>query len=184
MKSFLRFFRFPLGFIAFVGGGLVAFAFMANAAVEASKTSAAAKPAAKAVEVAPVVLQAAPSVFIWDPKEKGFGKDPFYPETTRFQPPKPKVLIPVATPSGTNTDHVIPPPPPKPEVSLTLQGVIGRKIAIINGKNFMVGDEALVVTPSGRIRIRCESIEAESVTVTVLFDDKTTEKKELSLLRR
>jgi hypothetical protein len=100
---------------------------------------------------APVATNAAPveapiplSVFTM-PTPKGGGKDPFYPETTRFQQRSP-------APSPTNKVVV---------AEFKINGFSGNAsdpLVIINSNTFGKGDEQMVQTPGGRVKVRCVEI--------------------------
>jgi hypothetical protein len=145
------------------------------------------KPATNAPAVAPQ-LEIPLSVFVWKTNAPGFGRDPFFPDSERFKPkrpPKPTNIV-IVVPGTSNQTSVValvttPPVPARPEVPLVLQGIIGNKLAVINGRNFMSGDAGMVAIPSGKIRIRCEAIQDQQVKVTIFYEDKTTEEKTLSL---
>jgi hypothetical protein len=101
-------------------------------------------------------LKAAPakpalSVFVM-PANVNEGRDPFFPESTR-------PYEGVAT-----TKHTV-------EVNtLSVKGVSvehGQSMAIINNHTFAVGDEGDVITPSGRVHLRCLDIRAGTVVVEV-----------------
>ena len=84
------------------------------------------------------------------------GKDPFFPNSRR--------RVVDTTPTSTNTK------PSTDVTSLFLQGLshaAGRPLATINNQTFRPGESGEVVTPSGRIQIRCEEIRADSVLITV-----------------
>lgn len=131
---------------------------------------------------APVEIVIPKSVFIWNPKEQGYGRDPFFP----LKPATPKQTSVATEPSTVKTNEVktVPQPPPKPVIDLTLQGIVGNSLAVINNKNIKLGEEEMIPYKGGRIRVRCESISSDSVSVTIFFDDGSTEKRELSLKRR
>ena len=83
-----------------------------------------------------------------------FGQDPFFPNSTRRAPAKP------VTTAG--------PAKPQPKVELILQGIISgtaQPLAMINGKNFAVGDELTVRAASGSIKVKCLEIRENSVVV-------------------
>ena len=80
------------------------------------------------------------------------GRDPFYPESTR------------AFEVAVTTSHVV-------EItSLKVKGysvMHGHPMVIINNHSFMVGDEGDVLTPGGRIHVRCLQISANATVIEV-----------------
>jgi hypothetical protein len=89
------------------------------------------------------------SVFIL-PTDPQQGRDPFFPDSTR-----PYENMRVKTHTITLT-------------SLELKGISGtpgHRLAIINNKNFAVGDEHEMSTPGGKIRVRCVAITEHSVII-------------------
>lgn len=91
------------------------------------------------------------SIFIVPTSNKE-GRDPFFPESTRW--------LPVAAP----TKHA-------PEfTSLKVYGISGSPehlLAIINNHTFAAGDEGDVLSDSGKIHLRCIEIQANAVIVEV-----------------
>lgn len=90
------------------------------------------------------------SVFVI-PKNPSEGCDPFFPTSTR-----PYEI-------QTTKTHVV-----ADVTSLVLKGISGplnNRLAIINNQTFGVGDEGDVVTPAGRLHIRCLEINDDSVVV-------------------
>lgn len=78
------------------------------------------------------------------------GRDPFFPESTRG-------YVSTAT---TNTVAEI--------STLTIKGFSGsadNRLVIINNHTFAAGDDSDLVTPSGRIHVRCLIINANSVII-------------------
>jgi hypothetical protein len=54
--------------------------------------------------------------------------------------------------------------------ALVFNGIAGtqdHRLAMINSKTFAEGEEALVNTPSGRIRVRCIEIKGDIVVIEV-----------------
>lgn len=110
-------------------------------------------PAARAAQ--PVIVappEAAPlpkSVFMDDPQ---FGKDPFFPASTRRGA---QIL-------KTSATVVIP--------DLTVKGISGtkeRRLAIINNRTFEVGEEAELKVSGQLVKIRCVEIREKSVLLEV-----------------
>ncbi len=91
------------------------------------------------------------SVFIMPANAKD-GRDPFYPESTRTI---------VAAAAASHTVEI---------TSLKVPGISGTPghlLAIINNHTFAVGDEGEVLTPSGRVSLRCLDIQADFVLVEI-----------------
>ena len=91
------------------------------------------------------------SIFVV-PTNSADGRDPFYPESTRFLG------------SSTNSRISINP------VILVLQGISGTptsKLAIINGRTLAEGEQTELTLGGKRVQIRCVEIKADSVTVEV-----------------
>ena len=90
------------------------------------------------------------SVFIL-PSNPTEGRDPFFPDSER-----PYEIAAAANPQAGKA------------TSLVLKGFSGplnHRLVIINNHTFGVGDEGSVITPSGRIRLRCIEIKADSVVI-------------------
>lgn len=90
------------------------------------------------------------SVFVIpsNPKE---GRDPFFPDSDR-----PYEIAAAANPQAGNV------------TSLVLKGFSGplnHRLVIINNHTFAAGDEGNVITPSGRIHLRCVEIKTNSVVI-------------------
>ena len=107
------------------------------------------------VAAAPVAQPAAPevvlrSVFVIPTNSKD-GRDPFFPNSTRsFE------TVSAVRPNAGDVS------------SLVLKGISGlpnHRLVIINNHTLGVGDEADLVTPQGRIHIRCVEIKARSVVI-------------------
>ena len=104
---------------------------------------------------APVAQPAAPevvsrSVFVIPTNPKD-GRDPFFPNSTR-----PYETVSAARPIAGDVS------------SLVLKGISGlpnHRLVIINNHTLGVGDQADLVTPQGRIHIRCVEIKARSVVI-------------------
>jgi hypothetical protein len=101
---------------------------------------------------APPVKPTAPRSIFTIPASAKDGRDPFYPDSTRaFE-------VPVST------SHVV-------EItSLKVKGysvINGHPMVIINNHSFMVNDEGDVLTPGGRIHVRCLEINANTTVLEV-----------------
>jgi hypothetical protein len=131
----------------------------------AAQTPPAAGDQAKATtNAAPAALELPKSVFII-PTTYAEGKDPFFPLSTRLNPPAPP-------PDTTKATHI----PPNIVVQLDLKGISGalnRRLAIINNQTFGVGEEGEVAVNSGRVRIVCKEIKDNSVVVLVNGQERT-----------
>ena len=91
------------------------------------------------------------SVFIL-PRSPKEGRDPFFPESTRTME---------LTPAAVHTVEIS---------SLKVPGISGppgHLLAIINNHTFAVGDEGEVLTPTGRVNLRCLEINPDHVLVLV-----------------
>lgn len=130
----------------------------------------------KPVVPEPVIEKPIPRAeFISRTNQPGFGRDPFFPGTLRFNPPKPKPE-PVPPTPGPDPGPISKPPP---SVVLNLNGIIGSMRAIINGQIFRTGEGGLI--PDAKARIRVDEIKPKSVKVTLFLEDGKTEKRELFL---
>jgi len=92
-----------------------------------------------------------PSVFVL-PSSVKEGRDPFFPESTRTLE---------MTPAAVHTVEI---------TSLRVPGITGSPghlLAIINNHTFAVGDEGDVLTPAGRVTLRCLEIHNDSVVVEI-----------------
>ena len=103
---------------------------------------------AKAAAAKPVPKR---SVFVMptNPKE---GRDPFYPNSTRVYE------------AAVSTSHVV------EMTTLAVKGysvVGGVPCVIINNHSFMAGDEGDVLTPGGRVHVRCLQIKPTVAIVEV-----------------
>ncbi|HTY86691.1 MAG TPA: hypothetical protein VMB80_04440 [Candidatus Acidoferrum sp.] len=106
-----------------------------------AKTPAPKTPAPEAVARSSFTMPA-------NPKE---GRDPFFPTSNR-----PYESVQASQP------HV------GDITSLVLKGVSGppdRRLAIINNHTFAIGDSQDIVTPQGRIHVRCVEIRDDSVVI-------------------
>jgi hypothetical protein len=92
------------------------------------------------------------SVFVEDP---AFGKDPFFPNSTR------RGRVPVAVaPKVLNVET--------PELFLKgLSGTPDRRLAIINNYTFQSGEESLVRVAGVAVKVRCIEIRERSVIVSI-----------------
>lgn len=159
----------------FFGGCVVCAGVILTGWLRAAQVAAPAKPATPE----PVIEKPIPkSEFISRTNQPGFGRDPFFPGTLRFNPPKPKDPVPVVPATGTGNPVIVPPPPP-PTVVLTLSGIMGSRVAIINSRSYLKGEGGLI--PDAKARIRVDEIKAKSVNVTVFMEDGKTETRELFL---
>lgn len=126
------------------------------------------------------------SVFVWNFKEPNVGVDPFYPESARIKP-APVVPVPIKSgqptnqnQSATNASQVA--VAPVKEIPLTLTGVMGSRVAIINAQIFNQGESGLVTLPDGaKVRIKVEEIKSKSVQLSIFVDETHTEKKQIFL---
>ena len=88
------------------------------------------------------------SLFVM-PSSPSEGRDPFYPNSTR---PYEDVVI----------KHTVDVP------SFTIRGfseIAGHRYVIINNHTFGQGDEGDVITPAGRIHLRCLTVGIDSVMI-------------------
>lgn len=86
------------------------------------------------------------------------GRDPFYPDSIR--------------PYANAMAHVV------PITTLTIRGFSGtpeNRMVIINNHTFGVGDEGDVLTPGGRVHVRCLEINADNVVI-----EANNQRRELS----
>lgn len=126
----------------------------------------------------PIVVEIPKSIFIWNPKEPGYGRDPFFPAEPSF--------VKATEQKNKTTEAKLPddkkmPSAAKTVISLKLQGVVGNSKCIINGKQISIGDEEMMPYSNGKVRVRCNKIEDEIAHITIIYDDGTTENRELSL---
>lgn len=137
------------------GATLLLAALLVRAAVHAGPPQPAAPakvPAPSAVSPTNVVMGIPPSVF-FVPSATQAVKDPFFPNSTRLA---------VLTTTKTN--------PPGAVTDLALQGLSGtaaRPLATINNRIFEPGEEQEVVTPSGKVRVRCVEINLKDESVVI-----------------
>jgi hypothetical protein len=145
------------------GLALILSAFHAMAASPAKPAAESSKPSASSTETA-VVTNATfqfnfqQSYFAWNPANKDFGRDPFFPTSTRFKPAAPPPPPPPTNATPATTTNVTPPPPPPPPVpeptgilTLKLEGLLGSVLAIINGRDLKLGQEIdITIAPAGK----------------------------------
>jgi hypothetical protein len=84
------------------------------------------------------------------PSNPGEGHDPFFPDSLR---PYESAMV------NNHTAEI---------TSLIFKGISGppdHRLVIINNHTFAAGDEEDVITPQGRIHVRCVEIKADSVIV-------------------
>lgn len=138
-----------------------------------------ATPAPKEKE-APKEIVIPKSSFDTDPKKV---KDPFFPNSVRWNPPvvKPKPVVPTVTP----TQPVVPVKPPDVYRSFELKGLVGvgdsRLVLITTGvRNYTMAlnEVRTVVTPDGSKRLKVESFTDKGVVIKI---DGEKENKELKL---
>ena len=84
-----------------------------------------------------------------------FGKDPFFPQSTRRGLP-------------TNTNVVVEPTVQNSNLSLKgISGLQNRRLAIINNRTFEAGEEADVKVGNQVIKVRCVEIREKSAVVSI-----------------
>ena len=111
--------------------------------------------AGRAAAPAVVPAGAPKSVFI---NQAGFGKDPFYPNSTRLQPKVP-VNVPDMAPVKTGVPSWV-----------QLNGISilkDRKLAIINNRTVEEGEEFLIKYNGQQIKAKCLEIKESIVVVSV-----------------
>lgn len=102
------------------------------------------------------------SVFISLPGEDGFGKDPFYPRSTRF------------TKQVVKVDDTVPVKQGVPD-SLVLKGISfveGRKLAIINNHTVAEGEDFTLRIDGKLVKGQCVEIKERSAVVKVSGESK------------
>ncbi|MCX8155339.1 MAG: hypothetical protein N3J91_02600 [Verrucomicrobiae bacterium] len=174
-------------------------ALAAAALVLQAATTAPAKPAtnqtasATTAAAAPVPFEPPKSVFIWDPADPAFGRDPFFPHSSRngrWAPPPPrKEVKQVETATTTTTTPPKPvetpaPPASRKEYKMDLNGIGGRRTAVINNISFLKGETGRVNTPDGPVKIRLDEILGDGVRITIWLEDGKTETREIPLSGR
>ena len=158
----------------------------AKPAAPAPAKDKASTPAAK-TNAPPKVVVIPKAVFTDEIK---VGKDPFFPNSVRRNPPPP--TPPPRLPGEKSPDDKTPappppppPPPPDPFKDFSLRGISGtatRKFASINTKVktyvFKRGEKQEVKTPEGTVSLRCVDIKDESIIIAI---EGKPEQKELPL---
>ena len=114
--------------------------------------------------VTSIVPPGAPtSVFVREPLDMGFGKDPFFPKTKRFEREIPKDV----------ENHVIAPIVPD-EIALKGISIIeDRKLAIINTVTAAEGEVFTLRIKGQPVKVQCVEIKDKSVIISV--NDATKE---------
>ncbi len=136
-----------------LAAALLGLALTAHTVQTASSASAKPKPTANATPPEPEIPK---STFVV-PATSAEGRDPFFPLSTRLRP---------APPTVTPTTHIVTPA----VVQLDLKGISGtvdHRLAIINNRTFALGEEEELSVSSGRVRVLCKEIKADSVIVLV-----------------
>jgi hypothetical protein len=89
-------------------------------------------------------------------------RDPFYPNSSRFETKVQPVIVPEV-----------------PSAELTLKGISGtpeRPLAMIESATFEVGEERLLRTAQGtRVKVRLIAVDVEGLKVTIGLGDETRE---------
>jgi hypothetical protein len=129
------------------------------AGVLVSGSAALAAPGNTIPDGSPLAPAGAPrSVFVNDPAEPGFGKDPFHPKSTRLT----RIKV-------TTEDKDIPPPPDFP-TELVLKGVSlvgGKKLAIINYLTVAEQEEFNIRVAGKQVKGQCVEIKEKSALLKV-----------------
>ena len=128
-------------------------------------------PAAKgtATNAPPVEIPIPISHFAM-PSEKGSGKDPFYPDSTRFQP-----AVPTQSKAGKPVVVVA-------EVKINgFSGTPEKPFVILNNVTFGTGDEQKVPVGNSRLNVRCLEIR---VADQIAIIEVNGERRELRFLNR
>jgi len=102
---------------------------------------------------------AAPQAKFIQPKDKTEGRDPFFPRSTYPYLRDSPLIV--------QTNVVA---PPTVNADLKLKGISGlppRRLAVINNHTFEAGEEAEIITTTGRMTIRCLEINENSATVQI-----------------
>ena len=124
----------------------------------ATATNLPAKTPAKPALVTPPALREIPrSIFVYDPATRG--KDPFNPASAK------------AAENSANATRAASLPPVDTSSALALKGIIlgakQRRLAIINNRDFAVGDTSEVAIPGGKVTVHCLEIGDGYAVVTV-----------------
>jgi hypothetical protein len=90
------------------------------------------------------------SVFVI-PSNSKEGRDPFFPDSDRPY----EIAAAVNPQAGKATSLVV----------KGFSGPLNHRLVIINNHTFAAGDEGNVITPSGRIHLRCVEIKTNSVVI-------------------
>ena len=108
------------------------------------------------------------SVFVDDPK---FGKDPFFPKSTRHIPKiVPQIgLLPDVSPFSQVVGNV---------VLKGVSGLPGRRLALLNNRTVQAGETVELKVNNQTYKLRCVEVREKSVLVGM---DGTTETKEIHL---
>jgi hypothetical protein len=130
---------------------------LSTAAMTAALNAAgpAAKPAPAAAAPA-TELKSIQSVFVL-PHNPQEGRDPFYPKSMRPYTSGTPITVSNAVPVIVSAELKL----------KALSGEKDRRLALVNNHTFEAGEEAEVVTSSGRMRIRCIEIRPDSVVVQI-----------------
>lgn len=86
------------------------------------------------------------------------GRDPFFPDSTRRESQVPVI---VTNKTQEKTTRISEP------ASLTLNGVIGARTALINNQTFIAGETKYVRTSKGNVRVTCIAVQNSFVTIEV-----------------
>jgi hypothetical protein len=142
----------PIGELLAVAAILLSLAFASLAAQTRTNAPSKALPATTNAEPAQPEIPKSVFVIPTTPQE---GKDPFFPRSTRlFGSVALKTNMPAAAFA----------------LELRLNGISGtadHRLAIINNQTFEANEEGGVPVNSGRVRVRCLEIRADSVLVQV-----------------
>ena len=113
---------------------------------------------ANSIDPTSIVPPGAPtSVFVHEPSESGFGKDPFFPRTERF-----KKEIPKAT-----EERIIEPTIPDAIILKGISVLPDRKLAIINNYTAAQGEEFNLRINGQALKVQCVEIKDKSVVISV-----------------
>jgi hypothetical protein len=119
-----------------------------------------------AVSVAPKTVVAPSStndmkefVSVFEDLPPAQGKDPFFPMSHRRDP---------TMPTQETREHV--------DHTLVLKGIVGsvhRRIAVINNETMQTGEESLVRTPGGHVKVKCLEIGQDYVMIQIEGEPQT-----------